>query len=72
MNWWKAFGKCLVMEGYIDEVAIEGSFGATIQLSRKAFKWLDKGGAEGREPLEFVPNQELAAEEKPTLSITIK
>ena len=59
-------------EGYLDEVAIEGSFGATIQLSRKAVKWLDKGGAQGKVPLEFVPNQEMAAEEKPAVAITIK
>ena len=56
-------------EGWLDEVACEGTFGATIQLSRKALKWVQKGGSQGTEPLEFVPNQELAAEEKPVIAL---
>ena len=59
-------------EGWLDEVACEGTFGATIQLSRKAQKWLFQGGDRGSVALEFVPNQELIAEDKPAFSITLK
>ncbi|XP_060557457.1 bifunctional 3'-5' exonuclease/ATP-dependent helicase WRN-like [Ruditapes philippinarum] len=73
ISWWKAFGKCLIDEGYIEEKACgQGMFGSTIQVSEKAQDWMSNGGMSGSKPLKFIPNTELAAEEKPSVNVSLR
>ena len=44
VNWWKAFGKNLLDEGYLEEVACgTGVFGSTINISAKGESWMNEG-----------------------------
>ncbi|XP_052813197.1 bifunctional 3'-5' exonuclease/ATP-dependent helicase WRN-like isoform X2 [Mya arenaria] len=71
--WWKALGHCLVEQGYLEEVACgQGLFGSTINVTEKAIDWMDHGGHTGSRDLKFVPNAELAAEDKPAVTVAIR
>lgn len=73
ISWWKAFGKCLIDEGYLEEKACgEGVFGSTVQASQRARDWLNFGGETGSKPLKFIPNKNLAAEDKPAVSVAFR
>ncbi|KAL3831994.1 hypothetical protein ACJMK2_023678 [Sinanodonta woodiana] len=72
LNWWKGFAKCLLAEKYLIEKAVENGFGSTIELSHNARDWLCQCAKSAKIlPLEIVPNTDMLAEEKPTLSITV-
>ena len=44
LSWWKALGRCLIDEGYLEEVVLgQGYFGSTVNVSQKARTWMDKG-----------------------------
>ncbi|XP_050418072.2 bifunctional 3'-5' exonuclease/ATP-dependent helicase WRN [Patella vulgata] len=66
LKWWKAFGKCLLCEGYLKEKAIEGGFGFTLEMSNKAYDWLKSST---KSALKIQPNRDLLAEEKDKTSV---
>lgn len=69
VNWWKAFGKCLIDEGYLEERACgQGIFGSTIQLSVKGRHWIDSGSRQ----LKLIPNRDLVSEDRPSVSVSLK
>ncbi|ESO97088.1 hypothetical protein LOTGIDRAFT_143542, partial [Lottia gigantea] len=73
-KWWKAFGKCLLVEGYLKEKAIEGGFGSTIEISNKGFDWLNQSTSQA---IKLQPSHDLLNEEKnttikPSFNITVK
>ncbi|XP_052255826.1 bifunctional 3'-5' exonuclease/ATP-dependent helicase WRN-like isoform X2 [Dreissena polymorpha] len=71
--WWKAFGKCLIEQGYLEEVACGvGVYGSTINITTQADSWICAGGLECKKELKFIPNQELAAEERPGVTVAIR
>ncbi|XP_061186116.1 bifunctional 3'-5' exonuclease/ATP-dependent helicase WRN-like isoform X2 [Saccostrea echinata] len=67
VNWWKSFGKALMFEGYLKEVAISNSFGSTVELSKKGSAWM-----KGSRPLKMTPTTDMLSEMKPTVSVSVR
>ncbi|XP_052091663.1 bifunctional 3'-5' exonuclease/ATP-dependent helicase WRN-like isoform X2 [Mytilus californianus] len=69
LNWWKAFGKALIYEGYLEEKAVQGGFGATVHLSSKAHVWMKDPT---KKSLKIVPMTDMvAADNKPRVTVQI-
>ncbi|CAC5417310.1 WRN [Mytilus coruscus] len=69
LNWWKAFGKALIYEGYLEEEAVQGGFGATVHLSLKAHVWMKDPT---KNSLKIVPMTDMvAADNKPRVTVQI-
>lgn len=66
-NWWKSFGKALIYEGYLKEVAIPNSFGSTVELSSKGSVW-----RRGASPLKLTPTTDMLAEMRPPVAVTVR
>nr|XP_022305498.1 Werner syndrome ATP-dependent helicase-like isoform X1 [Crassostrea virginica] len=67
-NWWKGFGKALIYEGYLKEVAVKDSFGSTVELSRKGISW--KGA--GHSSLKMTPTSDMLAETRPPVAVAVR
>ncbi|XP_033762110.1 Werner syndrome ATP-dependent helicase-like [Pecten maximus] len=72
IKWWSAFGKALILEGYLSEKPIEFGFGSVVELSQKGRSWLSKNRTAANVSLKMTPNADLVAEEKPAISVSIK
>lgn len=59
-NWWKAFGTCLIDEGYLEERAF--CLGTTVRLSVMGKQWIEDGSKE----LKLIPNKDLAEVDRPS------
>ncbi|XP_056008081.1 bifunctional 3'-5' exonuclease/ATP-dependent helicase WRN-like isoform X2 [Ostrea edulis] len=66
-NWWKSFGKALIYEGYLKEVAIPNSFRSTVELSKKGSTWMRESGA-----LRMTPTSDMMADMRPPVSVTVR
>ncbi|XP_071158281.1 bifunctional 3'-5' exonuclease/ATP-dependent helicase WRN-like [Mytilus edulis] len=69
INWWKAFGKALIYEGYLEEEAVQGGFGATVHLSSKGDMWMRDPS---KNSLKIVPMTDMvAADNRPRVTVQI-
>lgn len=71
-DWWKAFAKSLIYEGYLNEKKVEGGFGCTIELSQKAHNWMNKSRGDKKTELKILPTADMLNEEKLRVSISVK
>ncbi|XP_069111387.1 bifunctional 3'-5' exonuclease/ATP-dependent helicase WRN-like isoform X1 [Argopecten irradians] len=72
VKWWTAFGKALLLEGYLSERSIEFGFGTTMELSQKGRNWLSKNRNAKDISLKMSPSADMLTEEKPAISISMK
>lgn len=66
-NWWKSFGKALIYEGYLKEVAVPNSFGSTVELSSKGVGW-----RRGSSSLKLTPTTDMLAEMRPPVAVSVR
>ncbi|XP_067649195.1 bifunctional 3'-5' exonuclease/ATP-dependent helicase WRN-like [Haliotis asinina] len=73
LKWWKAFGKCLLFEGYLTEKAVEHGFGSTVSVSQQGREWLQKYRTSPSNTLKIMPIQDMLTEERvKSISITVR
>ncbi|XP_029652566.1 Werner syndrome ATP-dependent helicase-like [Octopus sinensis] len=63
-KFWVAFGRALVCEGYLEEVATKNSFWISISVSTKGKSWLKQAKQDDEYKLELTPTQAMIAEER--------
>ena len=62
-------GRQLLSEGYLKEVAISGGFGASVELTSQAQKWMQKYQMGTAKELKLMPNNEVQREEKENVKV---
>ncbi|KAK3085971.1 hypothetical protein FSP39_011454 [Pinctada imbricata] len=67
-NWWKAFGKALIYEGYVKEVPVLSGYGSTVELSNKGHAWLTSHAS----TIKMIPTSEMVKEDPPKTVVSIK
>ncbi|XP_021374191.1 Werner syndrome ATP-dependent helicase-like isoform X2 [Mizuhopecten yessoensis] len=72
VKWWSAFGKALILDGYLTERPIENGFGSVVELAQKGRNWLWQNKNATNVSLKVTPSADLVAEEKPAISISLK
>ncbi|XP_060081553.1 bifunctional 3'-5' exonuclease/ATP-dependent helicase WRN-like [Ylistrum balloti] len=72
VRWWNAFGKALILEGYLMERPLDFGFGSVVEISQKGRNWLTKNRKVTDVSLKMTPSAALAAEERPAISLCIK
>lgn len=72
-KWWKAFGHLLLDTGYLNEILVTNTFGATIELSDQGSEWLKSVANDESPKLLLTPSMELfsADDKKRSESVTL-
>ena len=61
----------MICEGYLEDHPVQGSFGSTVDLSRKGEEWFNKASRSPEVKLELLPNHELQAFEKEKVKVEV-
>lgn len=70
-NWWKAFSRQLITEGFLSEVPGQSKYVKICRLSKKGRNWLDKAEREPPQKLILQTNEELYPRKMPLPSSKI-